>query len=331
MQYRPMGTTGVQVSSLAMGTMSFGADLSTDQSLFDAARTAGINLFDCADVYRGGDAERNLGRCMQGCRDELVITTKAYFPTGSGPNDRGSSRYHLVRAVEASLSRLATDRIDLFFLHRFDDGTDLASTLRAVDDLVRQGKVLYVGLSNFAAWQAQAALGAAALNGLDAAVALQPMYNLAKRQVESEILPMAAANRLAVFPYSPLGGGLLSGRYRGAERPDGRITNNPMYTTRYASDANFDLATRWIEAAKQRGVHPVTLAIAWVASHPAVTAPLIGARTLEHLAPALAAAGLELTVDERAVLSALSNAPAPATDRNEEGSSNDYASRLTRG
>jgi aryl-alcohol dehydrogenase-like predicted oxidoreductase len=330
MQYVPMGSTGVQVSTLALGTMGFGHDLANDRALYTAARDAGVNVFDCADVYQQGGAETHLGRLMGSDRDQIVLTTKAYFPMGNGPNDRGSSRYHLVRAVEASLSRLATDRIDLFFLHRFDDATDLASTLRAVDDLVRQGKILYVGLSNFAAWQAQAALGTAALHQLDPAVALQPMYNLAKRQAESEILPMAAANRLAVFPYSPLGGGLLSGRYAKDRDADGRLNDNPMYATRYGAKANWQLAERWSAEAHARDVHPVTLAIAWVASHPAVTAPLLGARTVEHLRPALAAADLTLSPEDRAALSRLSPAPAPATDRNEEGSGNDYASRLTR-
>ncbi|MCA9567045.1 MAG: aldo/keto reductase [Myxococcales bacterium] len=332
MQYRPLGTTGVSVSSLAMGTMAFGPDRQVDRAVFGRCREAGVNVFDCADVYNQGAAEVSLGELVHGCRDEVVLTTKAYFPSGGGVNDRGSSRYHLVRAVEASLDRLRTDRIDLFFLHRFDDRTDLASTLRAVDDLVRQGKVLYLGLSNFAAWQAQKALGVAALHGLDPAVALQPMYNLAKRQAESEILPMAASEGLAVFPYSPLGGGLLAGRYGREERPDdGRLVTNGMYATRYGAESNFALAEAFRARAAERGVHPVTLAVAWVASHPAVTAPLLGARSVAQLEPALAAADLVLGPEERASLSALSAAPAPATDRNEEGSSSDYSATLTGG
>jgi len=327
-----MGRTGVSVSPLAMGTMGMGHDAATDAAVYQACRDAGVNLFDCADVYGKGAAEEALGRLIAGHRDEVVITTKAYFPMGPGPNQRGSSRYHLVRAVEASLRRLNTDRIDLFFLHRFDDDTDPAQTLRAVEHLVAQGKVLYLGLSNFAAWQAQQCLGLAALHGLSPAVALQPMYNLVKRQAEVEILPMAAANGLAVFPYSPLGGGLLTGKYGRDDRPStGRLVDNPMYTTRYGAPDNYEVAERFRDAARARGVHPVTLAIAWVASHPAVTAPLIGARDVAQLAPALAALQLSLTPEERAELSALSPAPPPATDRNEEGSGADYASRLTKG
>jgi aryl-alcohol dehydrogenase-like predicted oxidoreductase len=326
-----LGDTGVQVSTLALGTMSFGADADADAAMYGAARDAGVLLFDCADVYRGGDSERSLGALVAGHRDQVVLATKAYFPTGPGPNDRGSSRYHLVRAVEASLKRLNTDRIDLFFLHRFDDHASIERTLRAVDQLVAQGKVLYLGLSNMAAWQAQAMLGTAALHGLEPAVALQPMYNLAKRQAESEILPMAAANRLAVFPYSPLGGGLLTGRYSRRERPaDGRLVANDMYATRYGDEGNYALAERFVALAAEWGVHPVTLAVAWVRDHPAVTAPLLGARTLQQLQPALAAAELHLSAEQRAQISALSPAPAPATDRNEEGTASSYSSVLTR-
>ncbi|MCA9858034.1 MAG: aldo/keto reductase, partial [Dehalococcoidia bacterium] len=185
----------------------------TAGALFAACRDAGVNVFDCADVYNGGRAEEILGRLAKGSRDELVLTSKAYFPTGQDPNARGSSRYHLVRSVEASLRRLGTDRIDLFFLHRFDPETALEDTLRAVDDLVAQGKILYLGVSNFAAWETAKADQIAAHRVWTRVTALQPMYNLAKRQAEVEILPMARSEGYAVFPYGPLGGGLLSGRY----------------------------------------------------------------------------------------------------------------------
>lgn len=330
MEFGFLGRTGVRVSRLALGTMSFGgdADESTSAELFGACRDAGVNVFDCADVYAGGASERILGKLVAPCRDDVVLTTKAYFPTSDDPNGRGSSRYHLVRAVEASLKRLGTDRIDVFFLHRFDDATCLESTLRAVDDLVRQGKVLYPAISNFAAWQAQKALGVAALHGLDPVVAIQPMYNLLKRQAEVELLPMAASEGLAVFPYSPLAGGLLTGKYGRSRRPAaGRIVDNAMYATRYGDPAGFASAEAFTELTEERGLHPVSLAIAWVGAHPAVTAPLLGARSMEQLAPALAAA--ELTIDSELydAISALSAAPPPATDRNEERSANNYGSR----
>ena len=330
MDYRFVGKSGLRVSELCFGTMSFGgdADEKTSAALYARCRSAGINTFDCADVYNNGRSEEILGRLITCERDELVITSKAYFPTGPGPNSRGSSRYHLVRAVEASLKRLGTDRIDLFFLHRFDEQTDLAETLRGLEDLVRSGKILYPAVSNFSAWQTMKALGLAQVHGLHPIECIQPMYNLAKRQAEVEILPMAASEKLAVMPYSPLGGGLLTGKYGRSQRPEaGRLVNNAMYTTRYGSDANWELADRFTAFAAAAGVHPVTLAIAWVKSHPAVTAPPIGARNLDQLEPALAAADFRLSAEKRAALSALSPTPPPATDRNEETSQHNYGAR----
>lgn len=330
MRYEFLGDTGVRVSRLAFGTMCFGgqADEATSAALFARCRDAGVNLFDCADVYQGGESERILGRLVASCRDEVVLTTKAYFPTGEGPNARGSSRYHLVRAVEASLRRLGTDRVDLFFLHRFDDSTALEETLRGVEILVSQGKILYPAVSNFAAWQTEKALGVAATNGWARLVAVQPMYNLVKRQAEVEILPMALAERLAVLPYSPLAGGLLTGRYT-AEPPasSGRLVDNAMYATRYADRGYAETARAFVALARERGLHPASLAVAWVASHPAVTAPLLGARTLEQLEPGLAAADIEVTPELRAEISALSPTPPPATDRNEEASEHNYGQR----
>jgi aryl-alcohol dehydrogenase-like predicted oxidoreductase len=330
MEYRFVGKTGVRVSRLGFGTMSFGgdADEPTSAQLFARCRDAGINLFDCANVYNAGRAEEILGKLVQSCRDEVVLTTKAYFPTGDGPNARGASRYHLVRSVEASLRRLGTDRIDLFFLHRFDDQTDLEETLRAVEHLVRSGKILYPAASNFAAWQVARALGIAERLGWSPLVAIQPMYNLVKRQAEVELLPMAEAERLAVFPYSPLGGGLLSGKFSATARPEtARLVKNPMYATRYGEPSNFEVAERFTQFAKERGLHPVSLAIAWVSSHPGVTAPLLGARNLEQLEPALAAAELTLDATTRNAVSALSPTPAPATDRNEEATQANYGAR----
>lgn len=328
MKYEFLGRTGVRVSRLAMGTMGFGPDREADAAVFDACIGAGINVFDCADVYHGGESEVRLGELMAPLRDSLVITSKAYFPTGAGPNDRGTSRFHLVRAVESSLRRLGTDRIDVYFLHRFDDATAMDETLRAVEDLVRQGKILYPAVSNFAAWQAQRALGVAALHDWQPIVALQPMYNLVKRQAEVELLPMAQANDLAVFPYSPLGGGLLTGKYTTDLRPDvGRLVDNAMYGERYKQPSNYEIAGAFTALSGELGHHPVTLAIAWVASHPGVTAPLIGARDVSQLGPALAAADLDLDPEVRAAVSALSPTPPPATDRTEETSEHNYGNR----
>lgn len=331
MEYRFLGKTGVRVSRLSLGTMSFGgdADEATSAALFAQALDAGINHFDCADVYAGGASETILGELLKGHRDDVVLASKAYFPSGpKGPNDRGSTRFHLVRAVEGSLRRLDTDRIDLFYLHRFDDATDLEETLRAVEDLVRQGKILYPAVSNFSAWQAMKALGVASARGWQPIVATQPMYNLAKRQAEVEILPMAESEQIGVIPYSPLGGGLLTGKYGAQARPaTGRLVDNAMYATRYGDDENFAVAERFRAFAAERGLDPVPLAIAWVAAHPAVTSVLLGARSPEQLAPSLRA--LEIRMDEelRVALGALSTTPPPATDRTEETSANNYGAR----
>lgn len=324
MKTRLLGTTGVRVSSVGLGTMSFGgdADEATSQALFDRAFDAGVNLFDTADMYGSGRSEELLGKFVRarGVRDRVVLATKAYFPMGEAPTDRGSSRFHLVRAVEASLRRLGTDRIDLFYLHRWDDDTALESTLRALEDLVRQGKILYPAVSNFAAWQAAEALGLARALGLSPIVATQPMYNLAKRQVEVEILPHARAAGLAVIPYSPLGGGLFTGKYGAGKAPEaGRLVESKAYRIRYGAEHVRPLAEAFAAVAAREGVHPATLAVAWVRSHPDVTAPLLGARNVEQLEPSLAGAEFEMSAALREELCALTPAPPSPTDRNEEG------------
>jgi aryl-alcohol dehydrogenase-like predicted oxidoreductase len=322
MDYVFLGKTGVKVSSLALGTMTFGGDADRDASaaIYRRAREAGVNHVDTADVYNQGRTEEIVGDLIRGERDQIVLATKAYFPLGTGPNDRGTSRYHLVRSVEGSLRRLGTDRIDLFYLHRFDDRTDLEESLRALESLVQSGKILYPAVSNFAAWQVTKALGIAARLGLAPVVAIQPMYNLVKRIAEVEILPMAASESVAVFPYSPLGGGLLSGKY--AAKPEdlasgSRIADWPMYKHRYGT--HLDVADRFKQLAAEVGTAPATLAVAWVMSHPAVTAPILGARSVAQLEPALAAASFPMTAELRARVSALVPDPPPATDRNEEG------------
>jgi aryl-alcohol dehydrogenase-like predicted oxidoreductase len=325
-----LGKTGVKVSRVALGTMSFGgdADEATAAQIWRAARDAGVNLIDTADVYNEGRSEEIIGRLAREERDRIVLASKAYFPMGADPNARGTSRYHLVRAVEASLRRLATDRIDLYYLHRFDDATDLGETLRALDDLVRAGKILYPACSNFAAWQIAHALGMQAAAGFAPFVAVQPMYNLAKRQVEVEILPMARALGVAVIPYSPTGGGLFTGKYGAGRAPErGRLLDNQMYKVRYSDPALYELAERFCALAAELGHAPATLAVAWVTSHPAVTSVLVGGRNTEQLVPTLAAADLVLDPETRARISALWPEPPPATDRNEETSVHNYGAR----
>jgi aryl-alcohol dehydrogenase-like predicted oxidoreductase len=310
--------------------MSFGgeADRETSRAMFDRCRDAGINFFDCANVYQTGLAEQILGEFIRDCRDEVVITSKVYFPMGEDVNARGATRRHIMQQAEASLKRLNVDVIDVYFIHRFDDFTPLEETLRALDDLVSQGKILYPAASNFAAWQVEKALGISARQGWAPFHVLQPMYNLVKRQAEVEILPMASAEQLGVIPYSPLGGGLLTGKYGVDKQPDdGRLTENKMYQTRYGAEWNFRVAEAFTEFAREHSYHPVSLAVAWVGSHQAVTAPIIGARNVDQLNDSLAAVDIEMTEDLRAEISELSPEPPPATDRVEERTEFQYGKR----
>ena len=240
----------------------------------------------------------------------------------------GASRYHIVRALEGSLKRLNTDYIDLYFIHRFDDRTPIEETLRALDDLVRQGKILYIGASNFAAWQVAKANGIADKMGWTRFSCLQPMYNLVKRQAESEILPMAESEKIGVISYSPLGGGLLSGKYSDTTKPDsGRLLENKMYQFRYGDRWMYETAGAFTGLAHELGIHPASLAIAWTGAHPGITAPIIGARNLEQLKPCLDATNVEMTEELWTRISNLSYTPATATDRNEETSSHNYGLR----
>lgn len=321
MEYRFLGSTGVKVSRLCFGTMSFGgdADEPTSAALFKRCRDAGINFFDCANTYAGGKSEEILGRLVKGSRQDLILTSKVYFPTGADVNARGATRRNILAQVEGSLKRLDTDYLDVYFIHHFDDTTPLPETLRALDDLVRAGKILYPAASNFAAWQVAKALGLSALHDWAPFAVLQPMYNLVKRQAEVEILPLALSEGLGVIPYSPLGGGLLTGKYaRGVRPQSGRLVENAMYQVRYGAEWVYDVAERFTAFARQRGYEPAALAVAWVGSHPAVTAPIIGARNLQQLEGSLKSLEIDMTPELRAEVSALSPEPPPATDRSEE-------------
>jgi aryl-alcohol dehydrogenase-like predicted oxidoreductase len=284
--------------------------------MYGACRDAGINFFDTADQYGKGRSEEVLGELARGHRDEIVIATKFFNPIGADVNGRGGTRRHLTRALEASLRRLGTDRVELLYLHQQDPRTPLEETLRGLEDLVRAGKVLHPALSNHAAWQTQFALDWQERLGWARLQAIQPMYNLVKRQAEVEILPMAQANALSVFPYSPAGGGLLTGKY--AEKQTGRLTENKMYESRYGEPWMHETATRFAGLCRRRGAHPMSVAVAWVAAHPAVTAPIIGARSLAQLRASLESMNVEMTPELRAEISALSRTPAPANDRLEE-------------
>lgn len=324
MDYRILGRTGVKVSPLCFGTMSFGdiADEAESARMFHRCRDVGINFFDCANTYAGGRSEEILGELIADCRDEIVLTTKVVSRTGDDINQGGASRRHIQIALEESLRRLNTDRIDVYFLHHYDAETPIEESLRALDDLVRQGKILYPAVSNWAAWQVMKAQGIAENKGLARIECLQPMYNLVKRQAEVEILPMAANEEIGVIPYSPLGGGLLTGKYAADGRADaGRLIENRLYSKRYGVADYYQSAADFAAHARERGLEPATLAVAWVMGHPAVTAPIIGARNLAQLQSSLAALDVAMTPDWYAEISALSPTPPPAHDRLEERAS----------
>jgi len=332
MNHKVLGRTGMLVSDLCLGTMTFGGETDEQEAkrMFDACREAGVNFFDCSNNYNDGRAEMILGKLIRDCRDEVVITTKVSQRVGKDVNAVGSSRRHIMSSVEKSLVRLQTDRIDVYFIHYFDPATAMEETLRALDDLVRQGKVLYLGVSNWAAWQVAKALGISAREGLARFECIQPMYNLVKRQAEVELLPMAEAERLGVVAYNPLGAGLLTGKYAGGARPQAtRFSDKAMYDTRYSDPRYHETAERFVRYAQEAGVHPVTLAVSWVKAHPAVTAPILGARSTEQLQDSLRAAEFTMTAAMREEISRISCSPGTATDRLEEEIDPNY--RLRKG
>jgi aryl-alcohol dehydrogenase-like predicted oxidoreductase len=304
--------------------MTFGGDADEDTSgqIFHQCREAGINFFDTANVYNQGRSEQILGKLIADCRDDIVLTTKVWGRVNDDINARGLSRRHIMLAVEDSLRRLGTDRIDLYFAHMTDLDTPIDETLHAFDNLVRQGKILYPAVSNWPAWRIAKALGISRQHDLARFECIQPMYNLIKRQAEVEILPMAKAEQVSVIPYNPLAGGVLTGKYRKSNKPkSARLIDMDNYARRYGLEGYDQITDRFIDYAQKCSVHPVTLAIAWVKSHPAVTAPILGSRSVEQLMPNLAAADYDMSEKQREEISALSIAPPPATDRSEEQSS----------
>ncbi len=320
MNYRSLGNTGVKVSSLCMGTMTFGdgADKKTSELLYNTCRERGINFFDCANGYAKGESERILGQLIKPHREEVLIATKVYFPTGTNINDRGLSRSHMTKALDASLKRLDTDYIDVYYLHHFDEETALEETFMALNDFVRQGKIQYIGVSNFSAWQIMKAKAITETRQLAAVSCVQPMYSLLKRQAESELLPMASSETMGVFSYSPLAGGLLTGKYRGENPGAGRFDTNKMYQNRYRDSFYQESVDAYVQFAQEHQLDAVSLAIAWVMRNPAVTAPIIGARNLQQLEPCLAALEIELTDDMLVALDQISPPASLATDREEE-------------
>ena len=320
MEYRTLGRSGCSVSTLTLGTMTFGSE--TDEAgahaQLDRFVEAGGTFVDTADVYTAGASEQILGRWLAArpaaVRDQMVLATKGRFPMGDGPNDVGLSRRHLARALDASLTRLGVDTVDLYQVHAWDPVTPLEETLRFLDDAVSAGKIHYVGLSNLTGWQLQRAVDLAEHRHLSVPVTLQPQYNLLVREVEWEIVPAARANGLGLLPWSPLGGGWLTGKYARDERPSGatRLGEDPdrgveAYDRRGPQERTWAVVDAVREVAEGRGVTMAQVALAWLVDRPAVTSVILGARTVEQLDDNLAAAGLHLTAEETDRLDAASD------------------------
>jgi aryl-alcohol dehydrogenase-like predicted oxidoreductase len=314
MEYRTLGRSGLRVSTLTLGTMTFGGqaqfrnvgDVQVDEArrIVDQAVEAGVNLIDTADVYSAGVSEEMLGEVLVGRRDQLLIATKARFPMGEGPNDAGLSRHHVIRACEESLRRLQTDHVDLYQVHEWDGVTPLEETLDALDTLVHQGKVRYLGCSNYAAWQLMKALGTSERLGLQRFVSQQIYYSLIGREVEYELVPAALDQGLGILVWSPLAGGLLSGKYRrNQDFPAGsRRTTEWSEPPIYDWDHVYDVIDTIVGVAEGRGVSGAQISLAWLLGRPGVTSLVIGARNEAQLSDNLAAADLELSADERAML-----------------------------
>lgn len=320
MEYSILGQTGLKVSNLCFGTMSFGddADEATSADLFSRCREAGINFFDCANIYSQGQAEEILGRLIKDCRDEIVITSKVGARMGPNRNIRRLCRHNIITSMEQSLRRLGTDRVEIYFCHVPDPDTALDETLRALDQLVKQGKVLHFGVSNWPAWQIAKGLGISERLELAPVRVLQPMYSLATRTAEIEILPLAQAEGLAVMSYSPLGAGLLTGKYSTSKRDQaGRLAASRMYAARYSAAWLYKLAEDFTAYAVKIGVHPATLAVAWVKANSAITCPIIGARNVQQLEDCLAAADYQMSQEQYQEIAELTLPVPEATDRNE--------------
>ncbi len=307
MEHVRFGNTGLKVSKLCLGTMTFGlqCDEATSVAILDRAAQGGMTFIDTADVYPLGSplelvgrTEEIVGRWLRGKREQFILATKCGFDMGPLDWQRGASRKHVLHAVDASLKRLGTDYVDLYQVHHPDADTPMDETLEAFDTVLRSGKARYIGCSNYPAWRLARALGRSEAMGLHKFISTQPRYNLLFRQNERELFPLCREEGIAVIPYNPLAGGMLTGKHRRSETPaEGRFALGKaakMYTERYWHDREWDTVDAFVKMAGQAGLEPATLAVAWVIANPVVTAPIIGASRPEQLDAILAAAELKL-------------------------------------
>jgi aryl-alcohol dehydrogenase-like predicted oxidoreductase len=303
MQYRQLGNSGLRASVIGLGTNQFGGkvDQAGVNEIIDGCIDLGINLIDTADVYTKGNSETTLGVALQGKWDKVILATKVVSPMGDGVNDRGASRYHIINGVEASLRRLQSDHIDLYQMHRWDETTPIEETLRALDDLVRGGKVRYIGASNYAAWQLARANAIAELRGWTAFVSIQNHYHMLEREQEQEMLPFCNAHNVGLLPYFPLAGGFLTGKYkRGESAPVGSRGENSPYVQKYMTDANYTIVERLTAWAEERDHTMAELAHAWLLGQPQVSSVISGATKLSQVQANAKSADWQLTAEELA-------------------------------
>jgi 1-deoxyxylulose-5-phosphate synthase len=311
MDYVRLGRSGLKVARVCLGTMTFGREATEETSfkLLDRYVELGGNFVDTADGYSTGVTEEVVGRWLKqrGAREHIVLATKVFSTMGPGPNDGGLSRLHIQRAVEASLKRLQSEVIDLYQIHRWDSEVPIEETLEALNDLVRHGKVRYIACSNLMAWQVEQALQISRSHHWSHFVSLQPIYNAINRSIESELLPLCQEEGLGVITYNPLAGGMLTGKYqREGKMPSGtRLEAFQTYYERYYTDEALTLVEHFCDAAKQRGMTPAQLALAWVLAEPRVTCPIVGARNLDQLEDTFAGLKITLTAAERAAIPAV--------------------------
>ena len=312
MEYIRLGRTGLKVSRICLGTNMFGAGYVDDQraiAVVNEARECGVNFIDTADAYNAGQSEHVVGKAVKGRRHDFVIGTKGFVPTGAGVNDRGLSRKHLITAVEGSLRRLDSDYIDLYQVHYWDPETPLEETLRTLDDMVRQGKIRYLGCSNFAAWQLCRALWVSDKHGMERFESVQPEYNFSRREIEQELFPLCEDQQVSVIPYQLLMGGVLTGAYdrSGGPSDDSHMASRHAQRARttYWNDDTFDMAEKIKAIAAEVGCEPTQLVIAWALSRPVVTSVIVGASRTEQVIKNAAASEIKLSHDILQQLDAL--------------------------
>ncbi len=308
MEYRQLGKSGVRVSAIGLGTNQFGGKVDQQgvNAIIATALDQGINFIDTADTYAKGRSEETLGVALKGCWDRVVFATKVRSRVGEGTNDEGASRYHIMSGVEASLRRLDTDHIDLYQVHRWDESTPIEETLRTLDQLVRSGKVRYIGASNFAAWQLARANLLAEVHGWEPFVTVQPHYHMLEREIEHELVPYCNAYKVGILPYFPLAGGFLTGKYRrGQPAPAGSRGESSQYVIRYMTDANYDRLEKLEAWAGERGHTMGELAHAWLLAQPRVSSVISGATNPEQVKANARAADWKLNPDEYAQVNAI--------------------------